>query len=185
MVIAGIDYSLTSPGMTIHTGIEWNFSACQFFAISDRKKSITFQKGFLWVQQMEEYLSQDERMDNLASTFTGWCQQHRVEQVFIEDYAFAARGRIFHIGENTGILKNKLYHLGIPYSVVAPPTVKKFATGRGNAQKDGMSQAFLEETKLDLHKLLNTENIINTSPTSDIIDSYYICKYGHQLRSKP
>lgn len=185
MIIAGIDYSMTSPGMTIHVGDEWSFSNCRFFAITDRKKSVTFQKGLLWVQESQEYLSQEERIENLATSFVGWCVQYRVDKAYIEDYAFAARGKIFHIGENCGVLKNKLYKAGIPIEVVAPPTVKKFATGRGNAQKDGMSEAFLLETKFDLHKLLNTENISNTSPTSDIIDSYYICKYGFQDTHKP
>ena len=170
--------------MTIHTGKEWSFNNCHFFAITDRKKSVIHQKGFLWVAQSEDYITQEERIDHLATTFVGWCQQWGVEKVYIEDYAFAARGKIFHIGENCGVLKHQLYKAGISINVVSPPTIKKFATGKGNAQKHGMGEAFLAETHFDFHKLLNTENISNTSPTSDIIDSYYICKYGHQASQK-
>ena len=60
--------------------------------------------------------------------------------VALEDYAFAAKGRVFHIAENTGILKYKLFQQGIPLETISPSAVKKNATGKGNADKEMMYQ---------------------------------------------
>ena len=59
-----------------------------------------------------------------------------------------------------------------------PSVVKKGATGKGNADKDMMYEAFLKETKIDLKKILDTEKCGN--PLSDIVDSYYIAKVGYE-----
>ena len=95
----------------------------------------------------------------------------------MEDYAFAATGRVFHIAENTGVLKYKIYNSGVPLEVVPPTTVKKFATGKGNSDKDQMHQAFMIETGMDLKWKITPDKTNVGNPVSDIIDSYYICKY--------
>ena len=56
--------------------------------------------------------------------------------------------------------------------------VTKGATGKGNADKDKMYEAFLKETKIDLKKLFDTEKVGN--PISDIVDSYFIQKVGYE-----
>ncbi|TDD32470.1 Holliday junction endonuclease [Actinomadura sp. KC06] len=43
-----------------------------------------------------------------------------------------------------------LHTAGIPYAVVTPSTLKKYATGRGNATKADMRVALLQRTGLDL-----------------------------------
>ena len=55
---------------------------------------------------------------------------------------------------------------------------KKFATGKGNANKVLMYEAFIEETGDDLAKLFEFDPYTGQSPVSDIIDSYYIAKYS-------
>ena len=63
---------------------------------------------------------------------------------------------------------------------VPPTVIKKFATGKGNADKAKMQDAFMQENNIDLkHELKMTEKQWN--PSSDIIDAYYICKYGATL----
>ena len=57
--------------------------------------------------------------------------------------------------------------------------VKKGATGKGNADKDMMYEAFVKETKIDLKKLFDTEKVGN--PISDIVDSYFIQKVGNDI----
>ena len=57
--------------------------------------------------------------------------------------------------------------------------VKKGATGKGNADKDKMYEAFVNETKIDLKKIFDTEKVGN--PISDIVDSYYIMKVGNAI----
>ena len=42
-----------------------------------------------------------------------------------------------------------------------------------------MYEAFVNETKIDLKKIFDTEKVGN--PVSDIVDSYYIMKVGNAL----
>ena len=99
-------------------------------------------------------------------------------KIFIEGYSFGSKGQgIFQIAENCGILKYRLEQLKLPYETVVPSVVKKGATGKGNADKDMMYEAFLKETKIDLKKIFDTEKVGN--PVSDIVDSYYIQNVGY------
>ena len=98
----------------------------------------------------------------------------------IEGYAFGAKGQVFNIGENTGILKYKLAErVSDDINVHSPTTIKKFATGKGNANKELMYKAFVDETGDDLAQLFEFDPYTGQSPVSDIIDSYYIAKYQH------
>ena len=56
--------------------------------------------------------------------------------------------------------------------------MKKFATGKGNSNKDVMFEHFLEETGVDLMSSLSPKASKVNSPVSDIVDAYYICKLG-------
>lgn len=103
----------------------------------------------------------------------------RTAKVFIEGYAYASKGVVFHIGENTGILKNRLWSADICYHELSPPSIKKFATGKGNANKMAMYQSFVEETELDISSIIPCNE--GDSPMSDIIDSYYVAKCGFEL----
>jgi hypothetical protein len=100
--------------------------------------------------------------------------------VALEGYAYSASGRVFHIAENTGILKYKLYHLGVPVTIIPPTEVKKFASGKGNADKTQMYDAFVWETGMHLKAVLAPNRKEIGSPVSDIVDSYYICKKMHE-----
>ena len=101
-----------------------------------------------------------------------------IGHVFIEDYAMGAKGRVFHIGENGGALKMRLYRNQMSYSTISPSEVKKYATGKGNANKEAMYEAFLEQHKyvLELKDIMGQDTL--DSPVTDIIDAYYICKAG-------
>ena len=88
-----------------------------------------------------------------------------------------SRGKVFNIAENTGVLKYKIYNLGIPLEIVPPTTVKKFATGKGNSDKDQMHQAFMQDTGIDLKYKITPDKTKVSNPVSDIVDSYYICKF--------
>lgn len=106
--------------------------------------------------------------------------------VCIEDYAFAAKGKVFHIGENVGLLKYFLWSHSpkINYVMIPPTKIKKFGSGRGNAKKEEVYSSFCKETGMDLQQLLEVKSKQIKSPISDIADAYYICKYGHYLAFK-
>jgi Holliday junction resolvasome RuvABC endonuclease subunit len=62
-----------------------------------------------------------------------------VDLVVIEGYSFGSQGRsVFDIAELGGCVRFLLHRLGMRYVDVPPATLKKFATGKGNAPKDAM-----------------------------------------------
>jgi len=68
----------------------------------------------------------------------------------IEAYAFRARGRSKHMLYEAGtMLRFALYQRHVPWMVVNPSQLKKFATGYGNAPKPDMIVAAKTLMKLD------------------------------------
>jgi hypothetical protein len=174
-LIAGIDYSLNGPAICVFNGNNhFVFEKCEFYFLTDTKKYATTFFSNIHGQLFEDYEEECERYDTISDwvikIITG------CEQVALEDYAFNAQGRVFHIAENTGILKYKCYQASIPLDVVSPSHVKKIATGKGNADKTMMHQAFLAETGIPLHKVITPNKKEIGNPVSDLVDSYYICK---------
>lgn len=177
MVICGIDYSLTSPAVTIHTGDTWSVDNCRFFYIARKDKNIIVDDQFHGMLY-PGYSCDPQRYENLSSWVLDKIQKYNVERAFIEGYAFGAVGRVFQIAENAGQLKYALWKKDIPYDVYAPTEIKKHATGKGNANKEMLYDAFLAETTVDIRQRLNIINKNDWNPLSDIVDSYYIAKIG-------
>jgi Holliday junction resolvasome RuvABC endonuclease subunit len=176
MVIAGIDYSLTSPSICIYNTASgsFRFDRCMVYFLSDVKKMHTVFLGNVRGEAFEEYNTECQRYD----TISDWAIQYLIgcTMVGLEDYAFAAKGRVFHIAENTGILKYKLFQQSIPIETIPPTVVKKNATGKGNSDKEAMYQAFISETGVFLKDIITPLKKDVGNPVSDIVDSYYICK---------
>ena len=61
---------------------------------------------------------------------------------------------------------------------VAPTSVKKFATGKGNADKQKMYETFTRTQGVDLMKAFDQQTLNN--PITDIVDSYYIMRAGYE-----
>lgn len=66
--------------------------------------------------------------------------------VVIEDYVLASPGRIslIRLGEIGGIVRTRLFELDVPFVLVKPSSVKRFATGNGNADKFRMIDRAIE-----------------------------------------
>ena len=77
-----------------------------------------------------------------------------------------------------GILKLQLHRYGYGVEVVPPTVIKKYATGKGNADKEAMYEAYVKDTGLELNKELGL--VAGKSPLSDIVDSYYIALYAEK-----
>jgi hypothetical protein len=121
----------------------------------------------------QDYEEDCERYDSISS----WVMRIVTgsDYVALEGYAYNATGRVFHLAENTGVLKYKLYQAGIPVEILEPTKVKKFFSERGNADKPKMYDAFLKETQIDLAEIITPNKTLLGSPVTDIVDAYAIC----------
>jgi len=191
----GIDYSLSSPGVCVNTSEEeFRYEDCKFYYLTNTKKyEGTFKEKMAFGTSAVEYIgaphrpynSEPERYNNIANWVIDiiksqpqlmvgklW-EKHPIIQ--IEDYSFGSTGRVFHIAENLGLLKYKLkIECGWDYTLLAPSVIKKFATDKGNANKEMMLHAFQEDTGVNLGELFESSA---KSPISDVVDAYFICKY--------
>ena len=182
--LAGIDYSLTSPAICVWEETDdrhFNFDMCDVYYLetTQRLKRAEHEILNLHTEVYPEWETEEQRHDLLsdwAMSIISGCQ------VFIEGYAFATSGKshVRSVAENSGLLKHKMYKIKQPFTSVPPSVIKKYATGKGNANKDLMYDAFSKEsnTPPDLHKILKPKSNKLTNPTTDIVDSYWICKYG-------
>ena len=66
----------------------------------------------------------------------------------------------------------KLMENSFRYETVPPTVLKKFATGKGNSNKEVMLEAWKAEP--DTFELVQEKG----NPATDIVDSYFLCKYG-------
>jgi hypothetical protein len=175
-MVIGIDYSLTSPAMCIMT--EPTIDKCIFYYLTDNSRLVGTFKNAIGVHH-KDYYSEQERYDNIAEFFLNKIPLDKgVPNIFIEDYSFGSKGKVFHIAENAGLLKYKFWEVGYKFETVPPTVVKKFGTGKGNADKAKMYEAFVNETREEFIMLFN-KNLTLGSPVTDIVDSYYIAKYGY------
>lgn len=182
MIVCGIDYSLTSPAITVHNGDQWDVTNCKFYYMAHKAKQLVTTDSFTGTTY-PKYESDTHRYDNLATWSQNIMSDSGVEQAFLEGYAFGAVGRVFQIAENAGLLKYNMWKNNIPFHVFAPSEIKKHATGKGNATKEALYDAFLNETSVDIRLTLNITNKNDWNPLSDIVDSYYIAKLGFMKES--
>lgn len=62
----------------------------------------------------------------------------RVKFVAFEGYSYNSVGRVFELGEIGGVLRLLVHEHGLPYVVIPPLVLKKFATGNPAADKEDM-----------------------------------------------
>jgi len=62
--------------------------------------------------------------------------------VFIEGFSYGSRGSsVYEIAGLGYLVRHYLYAAGIPFAIVPPTVLKKYATGKGNAGKPDMLDA--------------------------------------------
>ena len=183
--IAGIDYSLTSPAICVYKeeyGRHFDFDRCMLYYLSNNEKQQQLASrcglGNVRAEPYPKWNTQEERHDLLSSWVISLIQG--CSEVFIEGYAYGVTSNRAPIYENTGLLKHKMWKQKIPVTNYPPTVVKKFATGKGNANKEQMYEAFVDEllTPTDLKERLTPKATKVINPISDIVDSYFIAKCG-------
>jgi Holliday junction resolvasome RuvABC endonuclease subunit len=115
MAFLGVDQSLNATGL------------CRLDAAGDLLTSAT--------------VTTDDRKDGTRLLFIRTAVDTMltgVSFVAMEGYSYGSTGRVFELGEVGGVIKALLAERGIPYVVVPPVLVKKFATGNAFARKEDM-----------------------------------------------
>ncbi|NMJ87948.1 MAG: hypothetical protein EX285_08975 [Thaumarchaeota archaeon] len=187
--IAGVDYSLTSPAICVWKAENndgfFDFDSCALYyleRVQQRKSagaSSTHGLLNLHPEDYPEWETEEQRHDLLTDWSMSILQGC---EVFIEGYAFATSGKSYvrSVAENTGLLKHKMYKAKQTFTSVPPSVIKKYATDKGNANKELMYEAFTAEllTPPDLQKRLRPKSKKLSNPVTDIVDAYFIAKWG-------
>ncbi len=180
-VIAGIDYSMTSPALCVFDTEKgrYCFDNVGAYFRSNLARFEQYKEGNVNGENHKPFKCDMDRYDDISDWATSILDSQGVTKVFLEGYSFGSTGKVFNIAENTAVLKYNLWDLNIDIEILAPTTIKKFATGSGRASKENMYEKFCEEnSKSALREMLTprSSNVIN--PVNDIVDAYYILKYG-------
>lgn len=118
--VAGIDLSLTSTGLALPDGT--------LISITSRQRGIPRCLGI--AGEILGHLTNREADGYLA-------RLPIADLIAIEGYSYSSRNSQAHaLGELGGIVRGSLHDYDIPWVDISPATVKKYATGRGNAPKD-------------------------------------------------
>lgn len=172
-MIAGIDYSITCPAITV--GPNADFGKCKTFYYTKESKHARTLGHDIYGMMAIPYESEMERYDNLSEWTMTILKRFNVSQVCLEGYSMGSKGKVFNLAENGGLLKYKMWKAGIEVITPAPTTVKKTFCGKGNAGKEDMHTAFVERTGVDVSSLVGKKP--DASPVSDIVDSYAMLDY--------
>lgn len=127
MRIIGLDLSLTSTGVANENG-QRTLKA----QTTGMKRLVKLRDEALRSAHMPT-----QRFDQFGC-FKGFCHDH-VDLVVIEGYSMGTARQSSHahgLGELGGVVRLALFEAGIPYVDIAPASLKKYATGKGNASKD-------------------------------------------------
>lgn len=175
--IAGLDWSMSSPGLCI-TGAD---GTIYLYGQSGKKKDVGVynisENGYnliFTVELLEKHDNNAQRFKRATNRFLNHIKTHNCTDINLEGYAMGSGrgGMTFTIGESTGFLKSALYDAGLKVNIVAPTSLKKFATGKGNANKDKMYEAFVN---------LLSINLPDVACRSDVVDAYWLQTYNEQF----
>lgn len=129
--IVGLDLSLTATGFYI-------------FDLNPAKDCSTESGGLLSTGKLEGLA----RLDSLLSQVQALVDP--VTLAVIEDFSFASHGQaVFQIGGLGWMIRHRLWKDKVQTLLCAPSQVKKFATGKGNAEKALMLKEVYKRWHMD------------------------------------
>lgn len=151
MTILGLDLSLTSTGhVLLRKG-----------KVLEQRLIKSKPDGKLPIDELKRLIEIKEQVMSSGVS---------INLVVIEGLAFMARNSrsLVQLSALNYMIRESLYREDIPFLIVAPATLKKFVTSRGNAKKD--------EMLLEVYKRWG----FSTNST-DISDAYGLAKIGESI----
>lgn len=166
---------MTCPSITICNTQFLKFENCEVHFLNEKKKF----EG-IWKNINGHYFTRPadniQRFDYISDWAISLLKE--VDVVSLEDYSMGSKGKVFNIAENTGLLKYKLYKMQKSVKLVPPTALKKYASGKGNSDKNQMYKTFTQKTKINLKSIFNSKTKNIESPINDIVDSYFLAEYA-------
>lgn len=175
MKLAGIDYSITGPAIAIYnTKDDFKFENVTYFYMTKQKSQTQQRFPNVYGTLFGDFQTDEERFNDISD----WAMEclDDCDHIAMEGYAMGAKGKVFNLAENCGLLKHKLWANQYDFQIYAPSEIKKFATGKGNANKEAMYQAFLNDEEIDLHSTMIPNKKKVDGPVTDMVDAHYIVK---------
>lgn len=161
MVTIGIDQSLTSTGVCI-SGIEDSVVQRHFEIIKTATRP-------------EDPLDLFRRSATIADELVKICNRFSVKKAYIEGLSFGSRGDATRkLATLQGIIIDRLLAIDIEPCIIAPPSLKKFATDNGRASKEEMFDVLPEDLKRTL------SDIPKSKGRYDLCDAYWLSTYEHR-----
>jgi Holliday junction resolvasome RuvABC endonuclease subunit len=105
------------------------------------------------------------RVNHIADRVLEVVKTNNPELVIVENFSYANKFTSFVGVEINTLIQHRLFNAGIGFILVAPTTLKKFVTGKGNANKDVM--------RLEAYKRWEIE-----AKTDDEIDAVCLAMFG-------
>lgn len=150
--VLGLDLSLTSPGCaTVH-------------ATPDGPV------GLAWTLRVRD--TGTARLRMIRDTITMFLDGRPADLVVIEGYAHGRPNQAHQLGELGGVVRVALTEHGTRWTTLPPATVKKLATGKGNADKAAVLAAAIRRLGY-------------AGSSTDEADALWLAHAGHVLLGRP
>ena len=111
-----------------------------------------------------------ERLHLIAQSFNNTVKEWSPDLVVIEGYAYGNVGSLVTLVEIGTLLRKTLYDGKISWYDAPPTLLKKFATGKGNANKAAIAIAVKQRWGFE-------------SKSDDVVDAYGLARLGQSLAS--
>ena len=118
----------------LYVGIDQSFNSTGII-ILDEDGDIVEQRNF----SLAKYKEVEEKLEKFEEEIAFIPNIVRLQSVYIEGPSYMSSGQyVLQMGALHFLLRLFLYKRKVSYKVIAPGTLKKFVTGKGNSKKDLM-----------------------------------------------
>ena len=159
-IFMGVDQSLTGTGITVKENNKYTY-----YLIGTKKTKDTKCPSIDYTKRLKKLVSEVEKYIDI----------HNPDMICIEGMSYGSTGAVvFESGGLSHMFRSLFLDKGIPF-IIAPPTViKKFWTGKGNADKLLMVQtAELKGVEIPFTERLNKETHLN----NNVVDAHAMCEF--------
>lgn len=111
-----------------------------------------------------------QRLHLIAQSFNNMVQEWSPDLVVIEGYAYGNVNSLVTLVEIGTLIRKSLYDAKISWYDAPPSVLKKFCTGKGNANKAAIAKAVQERWGF-------------SSKSDDVVDAYGLARLGQSLAS--